>query len=389
VRLCPGGWIESYLDYTKTQESPEIFHFWIAVSVLAATLGRNVWIDREQYKLYPNHYVIILAGSAVCRKSIAVKMGNRLLGKAEITNGGAEKITNAALWLWLHEEAERTGKSEIFIFSDELGLSLNKEEATKGVIQTLTRFYTCDDYVKNKTKISGVDEVRLSCVNILAATTPKDLAEIIPISAMGTGFTSRLHIIYAKSARFRRAKLTRDKELEAALVNDLQHIRQLSGEMIIQPDAWDWWENWYEKEYDSEVKGDGDEGIDSFHARKQDHILKLGIVLSLAKQDLLVVTKDDLMRSYEFVTMVEKNLPNIYGMIGKVPSANHADRILNQLRNKGGEMRRSELTHANWSRLSAGELDEVMKKLVNAHDVIAEFDNSSKTTIYKLKGDQT
>jgi hypothetical protein len=84
--------------------------------------------------------------------------------------------------------------------------------------------------------------------------------------------------------------------------------------------------------------------------------------------------------------MVEKNLPNIYGMIGKVPSANHADRILNQLRNKGGEMRRSELTHANWSRLSAGELDEVMKKLVNAHDVIAEFDTGSKSTIYKLKG---
>lgn len=382
MRLCENGWIINYLDYTKTQESPEIFHFWTAVSILATTIGRNVWINRKKYKIYPNHYVILLAGSSVCRKSIAAQMGTGLLKLAKIHEGGAEKITNAALWQWMHDEAERTGKSEIFVFSDELGLSLNKEEATKGVIQTLTRFYTCPDYVKNKTKVSGIDEVRLSCINMLAATTPDDFVDIIPGSATGKGFTSRLHIIYANRARFRSADLENDEELEARLVSDLISIRKLKGEIKIEPDAWVWWKQWYENEYDKEVDEGDDSGVDSFHGRKHDHVLKLSVVLSLSKRDELIVTIDEMLNAYKIVTIVEKGLPKIYGMIGRTPSATHGDRILNQLKNRGGEMKRSELTHANWNKLSPKELDEVMRKLIEAGDVLPDY--KDKTTIYKL-----
>ncbi len=382
MRLCKNGWIESYFDYTKTQESPEIFHFWTAVSILATTLGRNVWINRKKYKIYPNHYIILLAGSAVCRKSIAAQMGTGLLKLAKIHDDGAEKITNAALWQWMDEEARRTGKSEIFVFSDELGLSLNKEEATKGVIQTLTRFYTCPDYVKNKTKVSGIDEVRLSCINVLAATTPDDFVDIIPGSATGKGFTSRLHIVYADRARFRRADLENDEELEARLVSDLVSIRKLKGEIKIEPDAWAWWKYWYENEYDKEVHIGNDSGSDSFHGRKHDYVLKLGVILSLSKRDELIVTIDEMLNAYKIVTIVEKGLPKIYGMIGRVPSAGHADRIKNQLKNHNSELTKSELSHLNWNKLSAKELDEVMRKLIEAGDVLPDYKN--KTTIYRL-----
>ena len=76
------GFIESYMAYTSGQESPTDFHYWTAVSTLSSAVGRNVWLDRGYYKLYPNHYVILVAGSALSRKSSAINIGIRILRKA-------------------------------------------------------------------------------------------------------------------------------------------------------------------------------------------------------------------------------------------------------------------------------------------------------------------
>src|SRR5262245_54745211 len=46
---APEGWIRDYLTYTQNQESPTEFHFWVAVSVIGACLGRRVTFDKGYY----------------------------------------------------------------------------------------------------------------------------------------------------------------------------------------------------------------------------------------------------------------------------------------------------------------------------------------------------
>ena len=53
-KRAPGdGFLVNYLKYTTEHESPEDFHAWVAMSLIAVTIGRNVWLDRGFYRLYP------------------------------------------------------------------------------------------------------------------------------------------------------------------------------------------------------------------------------------------------------------------------------------------------------------------------------------------------
>ncbi len=375
------SWIKTYLEYTESQESPELFHVWIAISVLATALGRNVWIDRGFYKIFPNHYIVIIAASAECRKSVAVRIGMSLLEKAGIVEIGAERVTNAALWKWLDEAKGKGGKSEIFLFSDELGLTLSKDEAQKGVISTLTRAYHCPDRLINKTKTAGVDCVEMCCINLLAATTPADFSGIIPGAATGTGFTSRLHSVFQEAARPRSATLVKSRILESQLINDLRHMRKLEGEVKLTTDAWDWWKHWYEKE----MTFPENELLDSFYGRKHDYVLKLGMLLSLSEQDDLIIHMGDLTRALIFLDQLEAFMGETYSLIGSNPYLMHADKVERQLRRAGGALSRSQLLQKNSRQIDAEELTRIMLHLQAAEIVEKPEGGGTGGTLYKLK----
>lgn len=65
------AFFDLYKQYTQGQESPESFHFWTAVGLVASVAGRSIWTDRGYYNLYPNHYIILVSKSALARKSTA------------------------------------------------------------------------------------------------------------------------------------------------------------------------------------------------------------------------------------------------------------------------------------------------------------------------------
>src|SRR3972149_2265472 len=150
-------WLLSYLDYTKELESPELFHIWCGVSAIATMLGRNVWLDRGYGKLYPNHYIILVAKSALCRKSTAVLTMRDLLVKTKVVEMLADRITNAGLLTRLHKTAQKTGKSEMLVFSEELSIFLSRDETHKGLISTLTGLYGCPDLFVNELKTVPID----------------------------------------------------------------------------------------------------------------------------------------------------------------------------------------------------------------------------------------
>src|SRR3990167_8776352 len=93
-------WLRVYLSLTEGQESPDIFHLWCAVSTIATTLERNVWLDRGYYTLYPNLYVVLVSGSAVARKSTAIGVASRLYREANPEGiMVSQKVTPEALIL--------------------------------------------------------------------------------------------------------------------------------------------------------------------------------------------------------------------------------------------------------------------------------------------------
>ncbi|KKL03469.1 hypothetical protein LCGC14_2625850, partial [marine sediment metagenome] len=98
MRACKDSWLATYLEYTKNQESPTSFHQWVAMAVISTAIGRHIWLDRGYYTIYPNLFVILVAGSARCKKSSSINIGIQLLRKLkEPPMIFAQKITNEAL----------------------------------------------------------------------------------------------------------------------------------------------------------------------------------------------------------------------------------------------------------------------------------------------------
>ncbi|KKL20109.1 hypothetical protein LCGC14_2458730, partial [marine sediment metagenome] len=91
-------WLTGYLEYTGDQESPSLFHLWVGLSVIASALGREVWINRGYYTLFPNMYVVLIGASARVRKTSAIRIGYELFREALPNNTLiSQKITPEAL----------------------------------------------------------------------------------------------------------------------------------------------------------------------------------------------------------------------------------------------------------------------------------------------------
>ena len=141
MRKCPQPWIDTYVEYTKEQESPKAFNLMTGFAVLSSAVGRNIWLPRIKYTIFPNLYVILIAASAKCRKSVAVGIGKKLLlSMKKPPMIFAQKLTPEAL-------IDAIVASEIdkqcfgLIFSDELSVFLSADAMKRGIIPVLTSFY--------------------------------------------------------------------------------------------------------------------------------------------------------------------------------------------------------------------------------------------------------
>ena len=375
------NWLTAYLEWTGNLESPALFHQWLGIGAVAVAMGRNAWINRGAYQLYPNEYIILLASSADCRKSTAIDQALKLVRNVEGTNIRSGKITTAALYKVMADAAlANDGVGELLITADELSVLFTKDEATSTLISTLTEGYSGNKPLVKETKTAGTDTIPRPCLNLWAATTPSDLHDIFPEKATGMGFSPRCIIIHQEEPRTKNPWPFMDQNIQQHLIEDLQKIRELKGEFTIEPAAREWWNEWYMNKKSSEAENI----IGAYHARQHDHVLKLVMPLSVSKRQELRATKMEMMEAVDLLDKVEPHIRAAYAEIGRTKETIHFDRILKQIRRKGGTATRRDLMQSNWYCLDNAGLMRVMESLVAAGRVMPpEIVPSKKGPIYK------
>ena len=128
-------WIAGYLRYTRNLEAPTTFHFWTAISILAATVNSKVWLDMGRWTWRPNFYIILFGPPGIVTKSTTIGIGESLLSEVPGVAWGPSSVTWQAL-LTAFSESTRTVEtpqhkfqtSPIFITSSELGTFLNPDD---------------------------------------------------------------------------------------------------------------------------------------------------------------------------------------------------------------------------------------------------------------------
>ena len=369
------NWLKAYMEFTIDTESPDAYHFWTGATLISSMTKRNVYIDMNFFRVYPNLYTILI-GPSGARKSASSDLGVTLADEVGIKRF-SEKITGAALIRDLSEASEKRvdekkGEVElcspIMIYASELGVFMGPDAYGSGVIADLTDLYGCPAKWEKKTIARDRELVVAPYVTLLASSTPQTLKDVIPTGAVGQGFTSRILFVWAGGRRKKVPIPNWGVEHEAIkrnLIHDLREIGKVKGIFKFSPEGLNQYKRYYLGRPEPEDEFE-DERLRGYAARKDIHTLKLAQILSLSDGDSLTITEREIEGAIAAMNWLDLGLANIFAGHGKSASSEDVVRVFKQIQNgmKGlGYITHAELTKRNYYNLNPTEFGLVLQTL--------------------------
>lgn len=372
-RKLKGSWLQAYRDYILKQEAPDIFHFWIGLTMISSSLRRHIWIDRGAYRVYPNQYVILLAESALCRKSVAMNIGLELLEPNQEIRIIHERCTLEGLIDTMGgAQVSPTGKivtdGSVTIHADELSNLFGKASYITDLVSFLTSVYTSPSGLKEfVTRNKGKGRVRDPCPVLLAGTTPEQMGEIFPVMSLVSGFMGRVLLIVGKETQ-RIANPELKVSLKQSLADDLYHIGMLEGEVKVPDDTLKIYTEWYES-----MPGPSSPELAPFYRRKHDHVWKTAMLISIADSDDMTITPQNFYEALTEINHVEENIPRAVAYIGATERSNLGEIILRIIRKNSPERTSHSILMRRMHRRiqDSDEFKAIIETLIQSHQIKA------------------
>lgn len=362
------NWLQAYAEYTSESESPDSYHLWTGLSILASAVRRRVYLDQGIYTLFPNLFVILVGPPGRVAKSTSIRLGRTILLGVEDVIFGPDSVTREELIRQMAKVGGKDKNAEMTIHSTELSSLI--EPSGVPMIQFLTDIYDGDYKWRYSTKGSGKDTLNNPLLNILAGTTPSWIAEGMPADVIGHGFTSRVVFVYEEVPRHLNPDpLPADEKLVHALKEDLKHIALLKGEFKwkgeVGTKGQEGWvpgeakEAYYSYYKDIAETLPSDYRVEGYHWRKKVHLLKVAMLLSVAERDSLELLPQDIHAAWDLLESLEANMYKTFSAVGKYEHAVDMERILQQIMESGG-ISRKEIYKRN---RAAGDIDAIGKMI--------------------------
>lgn len=310
------SFFDDYQMYVDPLEVPQIFHLWCAFSAIAAVAQRKIWLDRGHFEITPNLYVLLVGPPGVGKDTAMNIVRNKLLGKIKDVPMLYDSITKEAIYKEMESRVQmsklRDGKMlthcSLTVFVSEMSVFV--KEGDKDFVGMLNNLYNTNDIFEYRTKGAGVNTLPNPYLNILSATVPDWISTNIDQEIIGGGYFARTTVVYCTV----KSKLNPDPKLTEAgiqayhrLLHRLEQIKLLGGQIGFPSDTKRFYEEWYMRHYDDKNKVH-DPRMEAYHERKKVLLQKLGIIISLADRDDLVVRVEDLERGLAWLDMTEEGM---------------------------------------------------------------------------------
>jgi len=390
-------WITGYLEFTENTEPPLSYHIWTALSIISSTLQRRCFFKWGHETIYSNQYIVLIGPSGMARKASAVGIGKIFLEHVGVKTA-SQSITREGLIRALKkshsnfEGADGKAKyqSTLTVVSDELAVFLGQKDIK--FLADLTDWYDSHDKWEYKTKHeqagSDTDTIVGVCVNMLGATAPDWLSSMLPQEAVGGGFTSRIIFVVEQ----RKGKVILDpndypvnSELEKKLITDLQMIKQISGPFVFDKESLEIYKDWYKKQEEDIKNGImpvKDPKFSGYISRRQTHIKKICMCLSVSKGNSRVVTADDINRGLKILEAAEKKMSLAFSTLGKARFAALTDEVLEYIK-KRGKAKRSEILRVFRRDVDSWSLEQIEKVLERMKFIKIIIPESGDDLVYR------
>lgn len=349
-------WLVSYVEHTKRQESPEAYHIWTGISILAATLGRKVWLARRaggvtRYSIYPGQLMIILtAGSGLVRKSTAISPAKKFLKsiKKPLISGK----TSVEAFLKQMDQASG-GEPQAMLLESELTSFLSKATYLDPLVDVLCKLADAEDEFPYTTIAHGKIIIKNPCLTLLSCTTPESLGSRLPPSATGAGLMSRIIFIYAKETNriedlsdvedddLSPAEVMYSKLVEQRLYDGLRRINSAAGPFTFAPSG----REWFKKFYLDWIKSPSGQG-EGYPARRPDHLLRVAMCFAAGRDSkILCIDDQSLAFADRILSAAEKDFDKAFAFVGTSYTKDR-QRIVDYIAVKGGKVPQSDLLSA-------------------------------------------
>jgi len=352
-RSIKGDWITAYLKYTEDTEAPRSYHTWTAISCIAGALARKVYFEFGSDKKYPNFYVILVGPSGKVRKGLAMGIGEDIFKQLNLELA-AEAVTREALLIrmnkakknYLNPDGSQGVHSSITLFSKEFA-TLTGVKNVK-FLADLTDWYDSHEIWTNDTKNKGTDKIEGMFLNILAAVAPDWLPQILPLEAVGGGFTSRcVFIVATDKEKIIALPPPRDAKLRLALIEDLKDIRGITGNFVFDDDATKAYAEWYttaERKKQEGIYPIEDPRFNSYCERRATHMMKLSMIVCAAHGNDRIITVDMFKQALSYLEEAESKMTDVFGGVGLNELAQKTNMLLQHLRKHKRVSRQDVLT---------------------------------------------
>lgn len=380
------GMIKDYMEYTSGTEICPRFLLFGFFACLGSVIKRKVWYSRAKNSsliVYPNPWIILVAPQGQGHKSSAIKAARVLIESLEEFKPVilASKLTPEALIKSLASqiipekapkepgEAQRIKilkrRAQGLLYSSEFGVLLGREKYNMGMIALLTDLYDCADEWNSETIMRGDQRLYEVCLSVAGASTPDWMQSMLPTDAFKGGFMSRLILVGLPDDWNVRVAEPPDLDLElkSKLIKQFRDIAQLKGEIPIQKEAKEVFNQWYMDLPDREPGPKA-----AYLERKQDHILKLAILVQITLFEKFEITLEAMQISMSLLESIEPETLKMIDYISVEPRMRAVQRVLELL--DKGPVKEADLLSEAWRYLTRpGEFDDIINMLTRAKKI--------------------
>jgi hypothetical protein len=311
--------IRDFVTATTDLATPAIYRPWVAVSVLASTMGRRAWTSiRGDRPLFPNMY-IVLVGPPGEGKTEIINRGQKALRGLQTVNLAPDKLSPERFTEIMSQslegkvvgeddDAEMIRHSSLVVFLGETGTFLRNTDID--FLQTLASFYDCPDIFTYSLKHATVKDERTenACLNICLGAQPAWFAHGFPEDAFELGFPARLVLIYSnEKVENTYFDTPPDPAALAKIEAHLTKVERISGLIPFAPDAKELYQEWNDEGRPPPMS----EPMLLHYAKRRDlHVAKMAMIMMAANHpEVPIVKRADLRAAMKMLFEAERHMP--------------------------------------------------------------------------------
>jgi len=285
---------------------------------VAGALERKVWLRTAIGELYPNLYTVLVGPPGV-GKTVVTSIVQSLWGELPDHHLAPSSVSRASLIDALRDAERRVVMPSqnppvltfhsLLIAANELGVLIPGYD--NDFMNTLTDIYDGKRYGEKKRSKELNFILHHPQLNLLAATTPSYLNNVMPEGAWDQGFISRVIVVYSGENIIRDlfTEIVQTTGGYTDLLHDLKIIGSAAGKIKFEEDAAHAINHW------NKLKGPPTPEhpkLIHYNARRTTQLLKLCMVASICQRNDLVVTLKDYAMALDWLLEVEAAMPEVF-----------------------------------------------------------------------------